>query len=172
MVDKYLGIDSSGNETEVAFKQTSAGAGDAGKAVALNSAGKIDNSMLSSADVTSIASSENLTAPALVNVFNSSGPKVRYADASVANLGKITTGYVVDSATSPAAVNVYTDRGAIIPGFTGLTPGAQYFLSDSVPGGITTTPVTASGHALQKVGVASSATELIFDPDPNPIIRA
>jgi hypothetical protein len=171
MVDKYIGVDGNGNESEVPFKQASAGAADSGKGVALNPAGKIDSTMLANFDVTSIATSENLVAPALVNIWNSTGPKARYADASAANLSKIANGYVIDSATSPAAVSVYTDRGAIIPGYTGLTPGAQYFLSGTVPGGITVTPVTASGQALQKIGIALSATELEFSPEPA-IIRA
>lgn len=171
MADKYIGLDANGNEAEVAFKQASAGAADAGKGIALNSAGKIDDTMLPTDSTNSITSSESLTAPALVNVHNSTGPKVRYADASAANAAKKAVGFIVDSVATATPVNVYFDEGAIIPGFTGLTPGADYFLSDTTPGGVTNTPVTAAGRILQKVGQAVSATELKFSPE-EPVIRA
>lgn len=171
MVDKYVGIDASGTDAEVAFKQTSAGAADAGKGVGLNSAGKIDDSMLPSDSTNSITASEGMTAPAMVNVHSSSGAKVRYADASAASAAKRVTGYIVDNVLNAAAVNVYFGAGDIVPGLSGLTPGADYFLSGSTPGAITATPVTASGQILQKVGTAVSATELRFEPG-EPIIRA
>lgn len=45
---------------------------------------------------------------------------------------------------------------AVLPGFVALTPGADYFLSNSTPGAIT------GAGGTQKVGFAVSPTELAF----------
>ena len=44
---------------------------------------------------------------------------------------------------------------------SGLTVAADYYLSDSSAGGITTTPPTGSGKYLVRVGRASSTSQLI-----------
>jgi len=171
MVDKYLAIDANGNTSEVEGTVTSAGAANAGEIVALDANGKLDPTVLPSGigdSSKSIAASENMTAPCLVNIHNSSGQKVRYADASTAAAAKQAMGFIKDSVTSPANVNVYFEGE--IPGFVGLTPGATYFLSDTTPGGVTTTPVTIAGRMLQRIGVATSATTIDFEASA-PIIR-
>ena len=77
-------------------------------------------------------------------------------------------GFIKDTVVAPANVNVYFEGE--ISGFVGLTPGTVYFLSDTTPGGVTDTPVTASGRILQRIGVATSATTIDFEANP-PIIR-
>lgn len=52
--------------------------------------------------------------------------------------------------------------GSICKGFSGLTPGAIYYLSQSAAGEITSTE-PASGEVFV-VGVAVSATVLLFNP--------
>lgn len=47
-----------------------------------------------------------------------------------------------------------------IGGFTGLTPGARYFLSAA--GAITATAPTTANHFVAGVGIAASATELVI----------
>ena len=95
---KYLS-NAAGVTTEIQAKDASAGAGDAGKAVALNASGLIDPTMLPGADVDIIEASENLAAGDLVNVHDSTGPKVRKADAA-GGMAKRADGYVLASVTS------------------------------------------------------------------------
>lgn len=171
MADKYLGINSSGITSEVEGTVASAGAANAGDLVALDATGKLDPTLLPPGigdPSKSIAASENMTAPCLVNIHNSTGQKVRYADASAAAAAKQAMGFLKNSVVSPANVNVYFEGE--IPGFVGLVPGATYYLSDTTPGGITNTPITAAGRILQRVGVATSDTTLDFEANP-PIIR-
>lgn len=47
--------------------------------------------------------------------------------------------------------------------YTGLNEAAEYFLSDTVPGGITTTPPTAIGHVLYKIGIPVGSTRLFVE---------
>lgn len=168
MVDKYLSINASGDKQEVAATAASTGVSEAGKIVALDTNGKISDTMMPtgvSAEVKVLPTSENLGALDMVNVYdNSSTSTARKADKSN---GRACNGYVVSAVTSPANANVYTD--GIIPGLSGMTPGATQYLDDA--GGITETPTTTTGEILQRVGVALSATELLFEPG-EPITRA
>ena len=171
MADKYLGVDVNGVTYEVEGTVASAGAANAGDIVALDASGKLDSTVLPAGigdPSKSIAASENMTAPCLVNIHNSTGQKVRYADASAAAAAKQAMGFIKNSVVAPANVNVYFEGE--ISGFVGLTPGAVYYLSDSVPGGVTNTPVTAAGRILQRIGVATSATTIDYEANP-PIIR-
>ena len=171
MADKYLGVDANGVTAEVEGTVASAGAANAGELVALDASGKLDATVFPAGigdPSKSISASENMTAPCLVNIHNSTGQKVRYADASTAAAAKQAMGFIKDTVVAPANVNVYFEGE--ISGFVGLTPGAVYYLSDSVPGGVTNTPVTAAGRILQRIGVATSATTIDFEANP-PIIR-
>lgn len=107
-----------------------------------------------------ITASENLAAGDLVSFWNSSGAKVRRADAT--DTTKPAQGFVLHAVTSgnPAAVSL---PGAINSAVSGLTPGAIYYL-DASPGAITTTPLSGAGQLNQEVGVAADATHLIFLP--------
>ena len=165
---KTLQINASGQKIEVSAVESSAGAGDEGKIVALNASGYVDPTMLDPAVLaeTKVApASEDLAANDLVDIWNDTGTlKVRKADGSAALAGKKADGFVKTAVTAPANATVYFDGE--ISGLTGLTPGMEYFLSDSTPGGITpaTAPVTTPGHLLQSIGVAKSATTLSFEP--------
>lgn len=158
--NKYL-KNNAGVITEEAALQSSAGAGDAGKIVALDAAGRIDTSMMPvgiGADTASISASENLAAGDLVNIWNSSGTaKARKADASTS--GKEAHGYVLAAVTAPANATVYFE--GTNTQMSGLTPGQQ-FLSDSAPGGATATAPSGTGKVVQVVGFAVSATEMNF----------
>ena len=173
--NKYVQLTSGGALQEVAANQTSAGAGDAGKVVALNSAGQIDMTMLPTnigPDVKLVIASENLAAGDMVNVYNDSGTlKARKADASQTNAGYRAHGFVLSSVTANGSntASVYVE--GIVTGLSGLTPGATYFLSGATAGAITATAPTTAGHIAQEVGVALSATELAFEAQ-QPIIRA
>lgn len=148
---------------------TSAGAGDAGKLPKLDAAGKLDNTMMPTgvgADSQSITASENLTAGP-VNVWDDGGTlKVRKADATAA--GKEANGFVTGAVTSGQPATVYFD--GTMTGLTGLTLGADYFLSDTA-GGYVTTPPTGTGKIVQRVGKALSTTTMSFQPS-NPVTLA
>jgi hypothetical protein len=156
--DKYI-YNNTGTLTEKASNDASAGAGDAGKIVALDASGRIDNSMMPvgiGADTATITASENLAANDLVSVWNSTGAKVRKADASTA--GKEAHGFVLSAVTSGNPATVYFE--GMNSGLTGLTPGVV-FLS-TTPGTVTSTAPSASGNIVQRVGFATSTTAMNF----------
>ena len=160
MADKFLKL-VNGVPTEMEGRVQSAGAGDAGKLVALDSTGKLDETLMPTgiaADVALIEASENLSAGDFVNVYDSSGAKCRKADASTA--GKHAHGFVLDGVTSGATATVYFEGPN--DQITGATPGDIY-LSDSTPGGFTSTAPSGAGKVVQRLGVATSATSINFE---------
>lgn len=147
---------------------TSAGAGDSGKVVALDAAGKIANTMMPTgvgADTKLIAASEDLAAGDFVNIWNSTGAKVRKADATTA--GKEAHGFVLAAVTSGQNATVYFE-GANTQ-VTGQTPG-PVFLS-ATAGLATSTAPSSSGNVVQRIGFATAATEINFQSQP-PIVLA
>jgi hypothetical protein len=169
MAEKYI-KNNAGQLAEVEATVSSSGATEAGKIVALDGGGKLDNSVLPSgigATVKVAATSENLSAGDLVNLWNDSGTvKARKADASN---GRRAHGFVIASTTSPANATVYLD--GTITGLTGLTPGAPYYLSGSSAGDFVSTAPSTSGYISQEVGIALSATEINFE-EQQPITLA
>jgi hypothetical protein len=151
----------SGVPTEVTAVDTSAGAGDAGKIVALDAAGLLASSMMPAgfgANVDTIASSENLSAGDFVNIYDNAGTiNVRKADA---DNGRPAHGFVKAAVVSPANATVY-GLGELNDQVSGLTVGADYFLSTTA-GGVTTTAPSSSGAYVQFLGRAKSATALRF----------
>ena len=160
MANKYISL-ASGQLTEIEATVTSAGAGDSGEIVALDSTGRLSTTVMPVGvvpEVKSIVSSENLTAGDLVNIYNNTGTaNVRKADNSN---GRKAHGFVLAGVTSPAAAIVYLE--GTITGLTSLTPGAQQYLG--VTGAATETAPTGTGVISQQVGTAISATEISFEP--------
>lgn len=160
MADKYI-YNNSGVLTERSGLTASAGAGDAGKIVATDVNGLLAQSFMPvgiGPDTASITASEALAAGDFVNIHNSSGAKVRKADASTA--GKEAHGFVLASVISSGTALVYFEGPNI--SVSGATPGLVY-LSDSVAGGFTSTAPTGTGKTVQRVGVATSATAINFE---------
>ena len=161
MVEKYIKL-VSGVPTESEATVQSTGATEAGKIIAADSNGKLDESWLPTgigADVAVVAASENLGAGDLVNVYDDSGtPKARKADASTA--GKHAHGFVLDSVSSGANATVYFE-GTII-GLTNVTAGDLY-LSATTAGTFTATPPTGTGKVVQRIGVGTTSTTLNFE---------
>lgn len=155
--NKYLKLNS-GVPTEEASLQSSAGAGDAGKIVALDSTGKIDSTMMPTgigADTASIVTSENLAAGDFVNIYDDGGtPTARKADATTA--GKEAHGFVLAGVTAPAAATVYFEGSN--DQVSGATAGKVYLATTA--GGFVGTAPSASGNVVQQVGVATSATSI------------
>lgn len=167
--DKYL-KNSAGTITEQAATQTSAGAGDAGKIPALDGAGKLDAAMMPvgiGPDIAIILASEALAAGDFVNVYNNAGvANVRKADASAA--GKEAHGFVNAAVLNGASATVYfSDENNQV---TGATPGVV-FLSATVPGGFAAAAPAGAGKVVQRLGQATSATNINFLPSP-PIVLA
>jgi hypothetical protein len=105
-----------------------------------------------------IEAAEAITAPALVNVFDSAGEKVRKADATTA--GKEAVGFILTSVALGADAKVFFE--GVVSGLAGLTIGATHYLA-TTPGEATPTAPAASGNLVQPIGVAISATELDFE---------
>lgn len=152
-----------GRVREVIATVVSAGAGDDGKIVALDSSGRLHTSVMPvgiGADTASRVASETLSAGAQVNVWlDSATPSVRNADA--ATVGKECDGFVLTAVTSGQTATVYFEgRNSSL---TGLTAGARYYLSAATPGGVTLTAPAASGNVVQYLGKAISDTELAFE---------
>lgn len=141
----------------------SAGAADDGKIVALDATGRISSTVLPvgiGADTKSLIASETLAAGDVVNVWNDGGvAKMRKADASAP--GKEVDGFVLAAVTSGTAGLMYKE--GTITGLTGLTPGAEMFLSNT-PGQLTATPLSAAGTVDQFVGIAISSSEVDYNP--------
>jgi hypothetical protein len=156
--------------TEQAPLITSAGAGDADKIPALDATGRLDASFMPvgiAADTKLIVASEALAAGDFVNVYNNAGTaNCRKADASAA--GKEAHGFVLAAVSSSANATVYFE-GANTQ-CTGLTAGNVY-LSAATAGKPTNTAPSATGQVVQRLGLATSATEVNTEMDA-PIVLA
>lgn len=170
MADKVIFLNTSGNLQEREALTTSSGAADAGKIGALGLNGKFDKSMIPDLDVQEYEATENIAAGALVNLYDVAGTvKARNADAS-GGVAKKADGVAPNAIASGATGEVVKDD-ALVAGYSGLTPAAQYFLSATTPGGMETAPPTTTGYIAQKVGKADGATSLSFHLG-EPIVRA
>lgn len=165
----FLGL-VSGLKKWITSIQTSAGVGDAGKLVSTNSAGLIDITLMPGglANIIVAAASEDLAAGDAVNAWNDSGTiKLRKADATTA--AKRAHGFVQAAFLSGVSATAYKDGN--ITGLSGLTVGAEYYLS-TTPGGLALVAAvagyTTSGNIIQHLGVAQSATilQLAIEDDP------
>lgn len=59
-----------------------------------------------------------------------------------------------------------------VSAYTGLSPGAKYFLSPTVAAGITSTIPTTPGHVVQFIGFAIDSNTLFVDTSKSPTIRS
>ena len=164
MVQKFL-TNNAGAIQEVAANTSSAGAGDAGKLPALDGTGRLDTSFMPvgiGADTAVIAATEAIATGRYVNIYDGGSGvfKCRNADASS---GKPGYGFVLAPVTSGSNATIYF--GGQNTQLTGLVPGDVY-LSDTTPGSVTQTAPTTSGHIVQKLGPAISATTMDFNPSP------
>lgn len=141
---------------------SSAGAGDAAKVVQLDGSGRIDSSMMPvgvGADTATITASEALSAGDFVNIHDSSGVKVRKADATN---GRAAHGFVLASVSSSASATVYFEGQNT--GVSGKSPGAIQFLSTTAGASTETAPTTA-GQIVQQLGIAAGAAVIVFEAE-------
>ncbi len=145
-------------------KASSAGAADAGKVGALDAAGRWDITMMPvglGQDTAVIVASEALAAGDYVNVWSSTGFKVRKADATV--VGKEAHGFVLSAVAASGNATVFFE--GTNTAVTGQTPG-NVFLSTTAGTGSATAP-SGSGNVVQRVGFATSATGVNFQSQPS-----
>lgn len=165
---KYL-RNNAGTLTEQSAAQTSVGAADGGKIVALDDNGRIDNSMMPvgiGADTAIIQASEALVAGDWVNIWNSAGSaRVRKADAAAA--GKDAHGFVLAAVANGANATVYFE--GTNNQVTGQTAGQVYLSATAGQG--TATPPSSAGQVIQRIGIAISATAVNFERS-QPIVLA
>lgn len=161
MADKYLRLNN-GVPTQTEATVTTTGAPDAGKILALNAQGKLDETVMPTgigADVAIIDASESLAAGDFVNIWSNGGTAaVRKADA--ASTGKEAHGFVLAAVTSGNPATVYFE--GTNDQVTGQTPGPVY-LSATVPGAATSTPPATAGQVVQNIGITTSATAVNFE---------
>lgn len=171
MADKYIAL-LSGIETEVEGKVTGGTAAEAGKIPALDSTGRLDESLMPvgiGADMAVLTAAEALSAGALVYI-KSDG---EVANASGASAGNEAVGFVLAAYSASDDAYVYFEgRNTEL---SGLTVGARYYLSDLVAGGITATPIdntnpANAGKKHQYVGRAISATSLSFEASDSVVL--
>lgn len=90
------------------------------------------------------------------SLYISAADTVSLASATSTTKAKL-VGFSAASAASGAVVDVVSE--GVLPGFTGLTPAARYYLDD-VPGAISTTVPTGTGKTIVMAGYAKNATNL------------
>lgn len=162
MANKYQTLENGRRKLKEA-KSASSGVADAGEVVALDSAGRIDLSMMPvgiAPDVKVAEASEDVSAGAYVNLWNDAGTlKARLADNTN---GRDAHGYVKASHLTGEQATIYFEGSN--SGLAGLTPGGRCYLGTA--GGVIQTPLneqTESGKLHQFLGVAVDATEINTD---------
>ncbi|MGF6211749.1 hypothetical protein [Comamonas sp. 4034] len=155
-----------GKEKQIFGAATSSGAADAGKIPALDSSGKLDQSMMPAgigANTKVVPAFEAIGVGKFVNFFSDAGTlKVRLADNSN---NRPAEGFVLAAVASAANATVYP-LDVANTGVSGLTLASEYWLGTA--GGVIDTPLDSTDPANvnkvnQLLGKATSATELRTD---------
>jgi hypothetical protein len=108
------------------------------------------------ADTVTLTTSEIIASGDLVNIWDSTGAKVRKADATIA--GKEAHGFVLVGGASGASVDVYFE--GTNTAMTGLVAGKRYL--STTAGTSTATAPSGTGNVVQLVGFATSTTAMNF----------
>jgi len=159
---KIVALNTSGilDSTIVNSKTSSAGAGDSGKLVALDGAGKIDSTMMPTGIGADTASIPASEALAAGDFINIyDSSGAKCRKADASTAGKEAHGFVLAAVESAANATVYFE--GTNTQVTGQTPG-RVFLSAAAPGLATAIAPSASGNVVQRVGFATSATAINF----------
>lgn len=106
-----------------------------------------------------VIASEDLTAGNLIDIWNDGGTaKARKASASLVYEA---VGFVTRDVTSGDNARVYL--GGLNNFISGATPGETLYISTTA-GGVVSPAPNGSGQLVQEVGVAVSATSMVFQP--------
>ena len=98
--------------------------------------------------------------PALSLTYIKADGTLDLADAS--SEGKEAISFVAEGYGAGVAAVHYLS-GNVIEGLVGLTPGVDYYMSETA-GAITATPPSTLGNVVLKIGTAISATKIAFNP--------
>lgn len=172
MAGTYLDVATGGNglQQKIAIREASGG-DDSDVLVRLNASGKVDVTLLPSAALggettKAIVASESVSAGDLVNVFNDSGTlKVRKATA--ASTPKPAVGIADTSGGIGDSITVRLGRSFDVTDTShGFAIGVEnpIFLSAATPGAMTQTAPSGVGVGLQRVGYATDANTIQFEP--------
>lgn len=149
----------------------SVGSADAGKIVALDSSGRLNESLMPlgvGADTVSATASETIGAGKFVNFHDDAGTfSVRLADNSN---GRRADGFVQEEVTAAGVATVYPMDGTNAA-LTGLAVGARYWLGTAggvIAAALDETDALNANKISQFVGTAKSSTELVTD-DSDPV---
>lgn len=168
MADKYIALAATGIETEIEGTVTGGTAAQNGKIVALDTAGKLDASLMPvgiGADVFSTTAGEALNAGDFIYITSAGTAR----KASAASGGNPAVGFVLTSAANAASVLVYFEGSNTA--LTGLTVGSRYYLSSATAGAVTATPVSGAGTLHQYLGRAYSTTAITTEISDH-VVRA
>lgn len=163
--EKFIKINTTNGQLEEAVSTQVGGAGNEDKLVSLDATGKLASTMMPTGfgdDVASMIAGENLAAGDFVNVYYDGvelNARVRKADATTE--GKEATGFVLDSALDGNPITVYFE--GTNTALSGLDDGNMHFLSTTA-GQVSSTPPSASGNIVQRIGRSISDTSLAFEP--------
>ena len=160
----FLSYDATdGNTIEMAPGVTG-GAGDAEKIPALDANGQIPQAMMPTGvgpELVVVPAGEDLAAGDFISFYDNVGTtNAQKADAT--DTTKKAHGFVTAAVIAPADASVYVDGQN--SNLSGLTKGDTYFLSAATPGAVVATAPASSGNLVQRIGVAISATSIVFKP--------
>jgi hypothetical protein len=168
VANTYLDIDTTtGRLKRVTATDTSSGATDGGKVVALASNGKIDPTLIDSTALggggDAIVCTEALSAGDWVNIVLSGGVR-KCRKALATDSSKPAHGFVTSAFASGATATVYrsgTNTKIALTGFSSSDIGAPVFLSATTSGATTKTPPSSTGQLLQRLGYISDVNSLV-----------
>lgn len=162
--NKYLSL-IGGKIKEIVATIVSNGAANANQIVALDSTGRLDQSVMPvgiSAEIITATASEALSAGAFVNLYNNAGA-LGCRNANASTNATPAHGFVLNAVAANASATVYL-LGQANTALTSLTIGQDYWLS-TVAGGVTSTPPSTTGNIVQLVGRAHSTSALVFSSE-------
>ncbi len=103
---------------------------------------------------------EDIPSGSFVQLYNvGSTLSIRNADGS--SLAREANGYVLNSVSNGTYGVVHTN--GLNPGLSGLVPGFVYYLSNTVPGRVSSSPATGFSELSQRVGIAVNTTTIWFE---------
>ncbi len=142
------------------FIDTSAGAGDSGKAVKVDGNGKIDHSFQKAPIIKTMTAGATISGATLpVPVYQNAADSEMYAcdgnDTSAVNF----VGFAITDGTDGNNIDIQFE--GVVSGFSGLTVGARYYVQDTVG----TIGITQGTQSIL-VGKAVSATEILITKHP------
>lgn len=167
MADKYITV-INGHEETVEGTVVGGTSSQAGDIPALDNTGRLSLTLMPvgiTPDTYSGVAFENLNSASPFVYIRSDG---QVANASANMGGGECIGFVLNNYASGEVALVYFEGR--VTGLSGLTVGSRYYLSDTLAGGITSTPIDINdsnnvGKKHQFIGKAITPTTLSFEAD-------